>query len=108
MYECLYRFLIRYKKIDLPGIGTIALQMQSAESEFVNRSFSSPKYFFAFGKGRETSSGKLFSWLAVNFNITEPEAVTRFNDFVFDLKKQLEAGNKIILDGVGVLQKEPS
>jgi hypothetical protein len=105
MYESLYKFLIRHKKIDLPGIGIIALQIQSAESAFVNRSFSPPGYFFAFEKGKKPPSKKLFSWLALNFNISEREAVIRFNDFVFDLKNHLEAGSKIIWNGVGVLQK---
>ncbi len=106
MYEILYRFLIKYKRVDLPDIGTIALQMEPAESEFVNRSFLPPQYFFTLEKTKETSSEKLFSWLAANFNITEREAVIQFNDFVFDLRKQLEAGKEIIWNGVGILQKE--
>jgi hypothetical protein len=105
MYETLYRFLIKHRKIDLPGIGTVALQMQSAQSEFVSRSFSPPEYFFTLEKNKETPSGKLFSWLASNNNISESEAVSRFNNFVFDLTQQLEAGKEITWGGVGIFQK---
>jgi hypothetical protein len=108
MYEALYRFLIRYRKVDLPGIGAIALQMQSSRSEFVNHSFLPPSYFFSLEKGKETPSRKIFSWLAANFSVTEREAVVKFNDFVFDLRNKLDAGKEIAWDGVGVLRKEPA
>lgn len=106
MYEALYRFLIRYKKIDLPGIGAIALQMKSSRSEFISRSFLPPAYFFSLGKSKEMTSRKLFSWLAANFRVTEREAVVKFNDFLFDLKRRLETGQQITWEGVGVFKKE--
>lgn len=108
MYEALYRFLIRYKKIDLPGIGAIALQMRSSRSEFVNRSFLPPAYFFSLEKSKEKTSRKLFSWLAADFSLTEREAVVKFNDFLFDMQKQLETGREIAWDGVGVFKKQPT
>ena len=106
MYEILYRFLLKYKSLDLPGIGTIALQTQSAKSEFVNRSYSPPKYFFLFEKREKIPSEKLFSWLASHFNITESEAVIRFNDFIFDLNRQLKEGKEISWYNLGSFQKE--
>ena len=123
MYESLYRFLVKYKKIDLPGIGAISLQVQPAESDFVNRSLSPPAYFFILEKARltadteknekntvgqekEAPSRKLFSWLAANLNITEREAVIQFTNFLFDLKKQLETGKEITWNGVGHFQKD--
>lgn len=108
MHESLYRFLIKYKEIALPGIGTITLRVQPAESEFVNRSFLPPKYSFVFEKGKENSSKKLFSWLSASCHITEREAVIRFNNFVFDWRKGLEAGKKITWTGVGSLRKNLS
>ena len=124
MYESLYRFLIKYKRIDLPDIGAIVLQTQSAHSEFVSRSFLPPVYFFSFEKarltvsaerndqnkfrqGKEARLGKLFSWLAVNYGVTEREAIVRFNDFVIELRKELGAGKTIAWRGIGNLQKGP-
>src|SRR4030095_11046666 len=106
MYEVLYRFLVRYKSLDLPGIGTIALQTQPARSEFVDRSFAPPKYSFLFEKRERIPSEKLFSWIALHLNITESEAVIRFNDFIFDLNRQLKEGKEISWDHVGRFQKE--
>jgi hypothetical protein len=106
MYDVLYRFLIKYKNLDLPGIGTIALQIQPATAQFVDRSFSPPEYFFILKAGNDSPSGKLFSWMAARFGITETEAVIQFNDFIFDLTRQLKEGKEITWNGVGVFQKE--
>ena len=106
MYECLYRFLIKYKRLDLPGIGTIALQLQSSRSEFTDRHFFPPGYFFTLEKEDEIPKGKLFSWLASHFGITDSEAVIKFNDFIFDLTRKLKEGKEIHWQKVGSFQKE--
>jgi hypothetical protein len=106
MHECLYRFLIKFKKLDLPGIGTIALHLQSSRSEFTDRIFSPPGYFFTLEKEDEIPMGKLFSWLASHSGITDSEAVIRFNEFIFDLTRRLKEGKEIHWQKVGSFQKE--
>jgi hypothetical protein len=106
MYEALYRYLIKFRKIDLPGIGVVALRMQPAETEFVDHNFLPPKYFFSFEKMEDVPPEKLFSWLAAHFNITEQEAVIRFTDFIFEMNRQLKEGRTIHWHHVGTLQKE--
>lgn len=106
MYEILYKFLIKYKRLDIPGVGAILVQVQPSESQFIDQSFLPPKYFTAFATGQESPSGTLFSWVAGCFNITETEAIAQFNDFVLGLKRQLEEGKRVVWNGVGVLQRD--
>jgi len=106
MYECLYRFLIKYKRLDLPGIGTITLHLQSSRSEITDRHFSPPGYFFTLEKEEAIPKGKLFSWLASHFSITDSEAVIRFNEFIFDLARKLKEGREMHWQRVGSFQKE--
>ena len=123
MYELLYKFLVKYKKIDLPGVGTLTLRVQPAQSRFVDQTFLPPKYYVTFEQDRIVAnveaheqdtvtqkrimpSRKVFSWIAVNYGLTEREAVIRFNDFLFDLRNELEAGKKIVWSGIGTLGKE--
>ena len=125
MYELLYKFLVKYKTIDLPGIGTFALRVQPAQSRFVDQTFSPPKYYIAFEhdrivadvdmherdtvmRKRITPSRKLFSWIAANYGLTEREAVIRFNDFLFELRSELDGGKKIIWSGIGTFEKNMS
>lgn len=105
MFELLYRFLIKHKEVSLPGIGTLSLQMQPAQSEFVNRTFIPRTHLFVFEQQREIQSRKLFSWLAYVCGISEREAVIKLNDFVFDLKRQIESGKEVIWQGVGKLKR---
>ena len=106
MFDCLCRFLIKYRKLVLPGVGTIALHLRPSNSEIANRQFSPPAYFFALEKQDEIPKGKLFSWLASHFSITESEAVIRFNEFIFDLTRKLKEGREIYWEKVGSFQKE--
>jgi hypothetical protein len=92
--------------LDLPGIGTIALQMRSSVSDMAERHFSPPLYFFALKKTDEIPQEKLFSWLASHFKIADSEAVIWFNDFIFDLTRQLKEGKEIHWHKIGILQKE--
>lgn len=124
MYDRLYKFLLRYKTLHLPGIGRIILQTEPAESRFVDQRYLPPNYSITFEpdrflenegdterapgsqQQRALPSATVFSWLAANDDITEKEAVIRFDDFVFGLKAQLNAGKKITWNGIGVLQKD--
>jgi len=123
MYELLYKFLVKYKTIDLPGVGNFTLRIQPAQSRFVDQSFLPPKYRIAFVQDRVVAdvraedeatvaqkriapSRKVFSWIAVSYGLTEREAVARFNDFLFELREQLNAGKKLIWSGIGTLEKD--
>lgn len=104
MFDPLYRYILKHRQVSLTGIGTVTLYSEPARSDFVNRSFIPAKFSFVFEQ-KETASIKLFSWLAAALEITEREAVIKFNDFVFDLKKQIESGTEVIWQGVGKLKK---
>jgi hypothetical protein len=123
MYELIYKFLIKYRTIDLPGIGTFTLRVQPAQSRFVDQSFLPPKYYVAFEQDhavddvdareqgavtqeRIAPSRKVFSWIADNYGLTDKEAIIRFNEFLFELRKELDAGKKIVWSGIGTLEKD--
>lgn len=108
MYETLYRYLIRNRKLDLPGIGVLRLQVQAARAAIVDHSFLPPKYSIQFEPTEEVPSEKLFLWLASNMMISEQEAVIRFNDFLFDVSRRLKEGKQIYWPRVGSFQKEVS
>jgi hypothetical protein len=44
MYAELYQYLISYKQVALPGIGTFSLERKPAESDFANKRINSPVY----------------------------------------------------------------
>ena len=103
MYGELYQYFIQYKQLNLPGIGMIALERKPASSDFPNRVIYPPTFEIALHPGSATPSKNFFTWLSQAFNISERDAIVRFNDFMFELKQQLHSGNSVNWDGVGVL-----
>src|SRR5438046_2966047 len=95
MFETLYLFLIKHKRLILPEIGTISLRIIPAKTEFIDRSVLPPQYSFIFSPRYQPLSNQFFTWLSQVQGISESEAISSFNDFAFQLKSELENG-KII------------
>ena len=51
-------------------------------------------------------SKRFFRWLSDAFQISERDAVIRFNDFAFDLKKQFAEKREINWNGVGKIYED--
>ncbi len=105
MYEELYRYLLQHKQLPVPGIGTFLLERKPASIDFPNKQMKPPMYRFVMKTTELIPSRKLFAWLGAAFNTGEEDAITRFNDFVLDMKKQVAAGDIIHWNGVGTIQK---
>ncbi len=104
MYGELYQYFIQYKKLNVPGIGTFLLERKPATSDFPNKIINAPSYSITLHHSNNvTPSKSFFSWLAAILKISDRDAIIRFNDFVFDLKKKIGAGDKINWSGVGTL-----
>lgn len=105
MYAELYQYFILHKRLSLPGVGTFLLDRQPAENDFLNRQIKAPVHSIAFANSFDTASKKFFAWLGHALNISDRDAVMRFNDFAFDMKKQIADGATVNWNGVGVLSK---
>ena len=105
MYDKLYQYLIQHKELPVPGIGTFLLERKPAEIDFPNKKINPPSYAVAMQPGGHLPGKNFFSWLAQSLGITDREAIFRFNDFAFDMKKQISDGSVINWNGVGTLNK---
>jgi hypothetical protein len=104
MHDLLYQFLIQHHSLNLPGIGTLNFIRKPALDDFGSKSFYPPEYSLTFDHSKETSSKKLFNWLANVFNCSEFDAIKKVNDFGFNLKQQIQSGKKVNWHGVGIFQ----
>ncbi len=105
MYGELYQYLILHKQLNIPGIGTFLLERKPANIDFVNKMADPPAYTVALHHGNTTPSKNIFSWLASVLNISESDALNRFNDFALDVKDRVLAGDKLQWNGIGILSK---
>ena len=106
MQDNLYEFLLLYKKISLPGIGTISLCHTPAQHDFPNKQFIAPASFFTIDPKNDKTSKKLFDWISSSLNMTEWEAIKSVNDFSFDLKQKLSEFGEVSWGKVGVLRRD--
>lgn len=105
MYKELYQYLVLHKQLNVPGIGTFMVERRPADIDIANRVVNPPAYTIALHHGQLSPSIRLYNWLAGVLNISEREAVIRFNDFAFDLKEKVLAGHAMQWTGLGTLTK---
>lgn len=105
MYGELHQYLILHKQLSMPGIGTFLLERKPAHIDFVNKIAEPPTYSVALHHGNVAASKNVFYWLASSLGISELDAVKRFNDFSFDIKNKVMAGDELHWEGVGVFSK---
>jgi hypothetical protein len=105
MYEELYRYFIQHKKLAIPGVGTFLLERKPAVSDFVNKQISAPYYHVAFQAPVVSPGINFFKWLGDALNISHHDAIIHFNDFVFEIKKQISDGAAIEWQGMGRISR---
>lgn len=79
------------------------MKRKPADADFVNKLVHPPSYAVTFQKDVVTPSKNFFYWLGEALNISDREAVVRFNDFAFEIKKRLASEGRIVWDHVGTL-----
>ena len=105
MYSELHRYFIQHRKLNLPGIGNFILERKPAEADFVNKCIHPPVYSLSLQQEEEKASHKFYTSIAAAFNISENEAVIKFNDFLYELKNKINSGVAVEWNGFGILRK---
>src|SRR5688572_18011657 len=108
MFKELYQYLVLNNHLSLAGIGTFQIERVPAQTDFPNKAIKAPTYSVIFSQSPGNNNRNLYQWLAGIFQVSEREAVVRLNDFLFQIKKQILAGDVIEWNGVGQLSKDLS
>jgi hypothetical protein len=105
MYGELYQYLILHKHLDLPGIGALVVERRPAQIDITEKIIHPPTFSIGFRQQANSPSKSFFNWIGSKFGISERDAVIRFNDFLFELKKELNNGLSLEWAGVGTISK---
>ena len=108
MFAVLNAYLFQHRSISIPGLGTIYLETLPAEVDVADRTISPPAYTFRFDKYFDAPEKEFFSYLAVQRNILDYEAIRWYNEFSFELRNRIKAEEQVSWDGVGILKKDGS
>lgn len=105
MYTELYQYLLQYRQLPVPGIGTFLLERKPAAIDFPAKRVAPPTYTIALQAANNRIPGNFFPWLGEVLNIDASDAAVRFTDFAVSLKKNIADGNVINWNGMGILSK---
>lgn len=105
MHGELYQYLVLHQRLDLPGIGAFCIEKKPAYFDFADKAVYPPVFTIALQAENKTPSKNFFHWLGSRLDISERDAVIRFNDFLFGLKKELSDGHALHWPGIGTISK---
>jgi hypothetical protein len=105
MYESLYQYFLQYKQLPVPGIGTFLLERKPAMVNFPDKRMDPPAYAVSLEASGVAPSRSFFNWLGAALQVSERDAVIRYNDFAFELKKSILSGALVNWKGMGQLSK---
>lgn len=107
MYNSLYKYLIFYKRLSLPGIGILSVEQLPGRLDFLNKQLHSPIPVIRFSSDKTAASDKqLFEFLAADMGVSTLDSIKQFNDLSFFLKDELNRKGKAALPGIGSFTKE--
>ena len=108
MFEVLNSYLFQHKSISIPGLGTIFLEREPANTDIDSKNFLPPSYSFRFDKYFDAPDKDFFSYLAAEKNIPDYEAIKWYSEFSYDLRNKIRLDEDVRWDNVGVLKKDDS
>ena len=103
MLNSLYKFLLLNNNVSIPGIGSFFIERTAA---VVNAgSVIPPKHQVQFQPGTALADRNFYSFLALETGSNEVEAIRKFQDFAYQLRKDIQSHPHVQLSGLGILQK---
>lgn len=103
MFQLLYKYLILHKSASVPGIGFFYIERIPASLDFANKVFIAPASKVNFKCQAAGGDNKIYAFILQEQKIGETEAISHFNNFVNNIKKNLEEHKSAELPGLGVL-----
>ncbi len=103
MLDSLYKFLVLNDNVGIPGVGIFSVA--NTPAKFDGSSFTSPSQQIQFEKGAALTDKSLYQFLAAEQGITEVDAVRRFQDFAYQLRKDIQSNSFVELSSIGLLRK---
>lgn len=106
MQQYLYKFLVLYRKLCIPGLGCFSIINDSSLIDETNGLIFPPKPMIHFNLNESAEmDSQLPQFLTEEMNIDEELAIKEFQDFSSLFSRNLQDQNIAILSGVGRLNK---
>ena len=103
MFQLFYKYLILYRRADVPGLGVFFIERTPAKLDVANKVFIAPISQINFRAQTPVADHRMYTFISRQEKIDESEAVIRFNNFANTVRKKLDEHKSVELPGLGVL-----
>ncbi len=108
MQDLITSFLVQAKECSLPGIGKFRIITTPPELDIANKIMSPPTDEILFSVRPDKVPEELIKYISHKKNITQTEALETIKNWCRETKEKMNAGEKIIFEFIGILQKNAS
>ncbi len=106
MQQHLHKFLVLYRKLSIPELGSFTIDNEPARADASNALLFPPRPVIHFGEESIPMSDKLFfEFLSEQMGIDEETAAKEFHDFSHKLTTDISEHNQALFHGVGRIIK---
>ena len=105
MQDLIASYLAQKKECSLPLVGNFRIKTKPAELDIANKQIFPPTDEILFNENADYLSDDLTGYISNLKNITRNEAEEKINNWCLHAKAKLDAGEKIIFNSIGSIQK---
>ncbi len=103
MLSTLYKYLFLNEIAAIPGVGS--LRVSSIPATTSAGMIHPPQQHLSFQAGTALTDKKFYSFLATETGVSEVDAVRKFQDFAYQLRKDIQSNAQVELTGLGIFKK---
>lgn len=103
MLTALYKYLVLNEIVAIPGVGNFTITNIPATLKV--SVIHPPQQVLSFHAGTALTDKKFYSFLAAENGVSEVDAVRKFQDFAYQLRKDIQSNNHVELTGLGTFTK---
>ena len=103
MLTALYKYLVLNEIVAIPGVGNFTVKRIPAT--VIASVIHPPQQVLSFQAGTALTDKKFYSFLAEENGFSEVDALRKFQDFAYQLRKDIQTNNHVELTGLGTFTK---
>ena len=104
MYPLVYKYLLQYKKVSVPGIGNFSITTEPATMDA--DTLYAPKNVIQFKPETAIADRIFYEFVARELSIEEIDAIKQYHEFAYQLKSDISHAEGVQFPGMGILKKQ--
>lgn len=105
MQKIIASYLVQKRECNLPGIGNFKMNVVSANLDVASKKMFPPATEIVFYEGEPHLQNDLVNYVSIQQNVNEQQAAENITRWCHNVSESLDAGEKIIFESIGSLQK---